>query len=336
MYEIKLEPFRMDDAFYLTLPSNGASEVYPSNRPTRYRTDLNLNKNLLSGWEVGLSQIQFTHNWNASTPEFKFMAWIINTGGQKSAQEYPRGYTIGALEARLLDIANAKVTATERSEAGDLSVTHARSRVVTVPASSGFRHVEEFGAFVAEYIADALDEEERHIYSVKYDRKSDNIAKFTVVEHTGDAHVYIGMSSEDDEIFEILGISPRRESSLLTNKKLKVYQFRELYTVPRRNGFANIETIFVYSDVCEEQLVGSQRAQVLKLVPVTVQKGERQCNEYPRPAYVPVVPTSLGNIEVSLCDLTGEEIQIWEPNSLVTIVLHFRKRKGHAAEGGWC
>ncbi len=326
----------MADAFYVTLPSNGASEVYPSNQPTRYRTDLNLNKNLLSGWEVGLAQIQFTHNWNASTPVFQFMAWVINTGGQKLAQEYPRGYTIGALEARLLDIAKSKVTATERSESGDLSVTHARSRVVTVPAFSGFRHVEEFGTIVASYIADALDVGERHVYSVKYDRKSDNYAKFTVVEQSGGANVYFGISSESDELFEILGISPRRESSLLTNKKLNVYQFREMYTVPRKNGFNNIETIFVYSDVCEEQLVGSQRAQMLKLVPVTVQKGERQCNEYPRPAYVPVVPTTLGNIEISLCDRTGEVIQIWDPNSLVTIVLHFRKRKGYAEAGGWC
>lgn len=325
----------MEDSFYLTLPSNGASNVYPVNRPTRYRTDLNLNKNLLSGWEVGLHQIQFTHNWNASTPEFTFLAWITNTAWPASAQQYAINYQMHPMESRLLNIARAEVTPTRTAENGTISVIHSKARMVVVPACDGFRHVEEFGAYVARYIEAAfeaaLSENEERKYTVKYDRKSNTIAKFTIVDHAAGGNIFLGMSSEDDEMFEILGISARRESARLLNKKLKLYQFREQYTVPRKNGFANIETIFVYSDVCEEQLVGTQRAQILKLVPVTVSKGERQCNEYPRPAYVPVVPTKLRNIEMLICDSTGNEIKIWDPNSLVTVVLHFRKQHN----GGW-
>ncbi len=325
----------MDDAFYVTLPSDGASKVYPTNRPTCYRTDLDMNKQLLSGWEVGLSQIQFTHDWSNSTPQYKFLAWILKSDIPPVAQDYPRGYAISALESRLLDIGRAQVTHTTESE-GVVSVTNAKSRMVTVPPWHGFRHVEEFGAYVASYIETALDDTESHLYSVRYDRKSDTLAKFAVVEHTGGGNVYFGMSSEDDEMFATLGISSRRESERLENKKLKVYQFRERFTIPRNNGFNKPNTILVYTDICAEQPIGSVKGQMLKLIPVTSKRGERQCNEYDRPTYVPVVPTNLGNMEISLRDLPGKEIQAWDPNSLVTVVLHFRRRKGYVADSGWC
>jgi hypothetical protein len=328
----------MDNDFYITLPSNGASDVYPGNRPTCYRTDLNINKKLLSGWEVGLSQIQFTRNWYESTPEFKFLAWIGRfTSDRRFVQTYTAGYAIGNLEKTLLDITAAGVTSAQTTGDGIITPCYTIARLVTVPAFNQWSHVDQFGAEVAKCIQEAFSGESALSLRVKYERTAAGTTAFHVTEHSAanSSEPWLGMSSVDTEMFEILGIPSRIESSKLKTRALKVYMFNQS-SIPRSNGFPSLETIFVYTDVCEEQVIGSQRGQLLKLVPVTAKKGERQCNEYPRPSYVPVVPTSLRNIEVSLNDLTGKEVQIWDENSIVTIVLHFRRRKGYAAEGGWC
>jgi hypothetical protein len=317
-----------DHDFYVTLPSNGASDVYPRNRPTCYRTDLSINKRLLTDWEVGLAQIQFTHNWNYSTPEFTFMAFICKTGTGFSQTNVP-GHVANWQEKRLRYISPTGIVPTSGRE------MNMNVRVVKVPAFAQWRHVDELGSEVAKCIekeyADGSDT--THSISVKYSRV-ENTTTFTVTEHNVGGDLFLGLTSEDDELFQILGINPRRESSRLRNQRLKVYLFKETPPIPRTNGFANVETIFVYTDVVEEQVVGSSSGTLLKLVPVTSKKGERQCSEYGRPSYVPVQPTSLKSIEIKICDLAGEELLIWDPNSLVTVVLHFRKRKRYDA--GWC
>ncbi len=303
--------FAMDESdFYVTLPSNGASLVYPRNRPTSYRTDLCVSRGLLTDWEVGLAQIQFTRDWYYETAEFVFLAWL----GRNSdfAQTYPEGYVVSALERKLLDIGAAEV-----------QVPSMDTRLVTVPAYKRWRHVDEFGHEVARLVEEAFKNSGR-VCTVALERRN-GITSFRGRDRLG--ALTVGMSSESDEMFQILGITARKESSKLSNTKLQVYMFLDEHPVPCRIRFADVGSIFVYTDVCEEQLVGSQVANLLKLVPVTAAQGERQSNDYDRPTYVRLKPMHLKNIEIKLCDLTGNELPIWNPNSLVTVVLHFRKRK---------
>ncbi len=317
------------EQFYITLPSSGGSDVYKGNRPTFYRTDLPelpIDRKNLHDWEVGLAHIQFTHNWNYSTPEFKFLAWVTKFG-TGFTQTYPAGYVLSDLETRLNNIGAAQVTSTESG----LPI-NAISRLVTVPAFNEWRNVEEFGAQVASRIEDAFDGDERFDFRISYERTSAKTTIFKVVENSVGGNVYMGISSIDSEMFEILGMNPRRESSRLEDKKLKVYLFNERPLLPCVNGFAELETIYVYADICEEQVIGSARGNLLKIVPVTVGKGERQCNEYARPQYVRVKPTYLKSILIELRDLTGTVIEIWNQNSMVIVQLHFRRRK----KEGWC
>jgi hypothetical protein len=314
------------EQFYLTLPSSGGSDVYKGNRPTFYRTDLPelpIDRKNLHDWEVGLAHIQFTHNWDYSTPEFKFQAWVTKFG-TGFTQKYPDGYVLSDLETRLKNIGAAQVTSTESASGTPINVT---SRLVTVPAYDGWRNVEEFGAHVAKRIEDAFEDDERYNFRVTYERSAANTTLFRVVENSAGGNVYIGISSIDSEMFEILGMTPRRESERLEDKKLKVYLFNERPLLPCVNGFAELETIYVYADICEEQVIGSLRGNLLRIVPVTVRKGVRQCNEYERPQYVRVKPTYLKNILIELRDLTGKVIEIWNQNSMVIVQLHFRRRK---------
>lgn len=315
-----------EDDFYVTLPSNGASEIYPRNRSTCYRTQLNNSTTLLTNWEVGLSQIQFTHDWNYSTPTFTFVAWIgkYDREFEKTDDEE---YALCELEERLSDIGIAHVTDTKVDIGGKLTPINVDTRLVTVPGHDQWRQVDEFGKEVAKLIQIAFAASNNRVF-VSYERTATNTTVFRATSSRAKAlhsDLYIGISSEEDKLFEILGMHPRRESSRLPNEKLKLYLFEERNPIPRKNGFTNIEDICVYSDVCEEQIIGSKVGKLLKLVPVRVGKGKRQYSVYERPAYVRVSPTSLENIEIQLCDLAGNEIQNWKQNSLVTVVLHFRR-----------
>lgn len=48
---------------YLVLPSNSSFKHYPNNTVTNYITHTPVEYNLVGQWEVGLAEIQYTHDW---------------------------------------------------------------------------------------------------------------------------------------------------------------------------------------------------------------------------------------------------------------------------------
>ena len=49
--------------FYLTLPSNASSDIFPDNKTTSYRVKLPQAINLRGEWEVGLYSINYPRTW---------------------------------------------------------------------------------------------------------------------------------------------------------------------------------------------------------------------------------------------------------------------------------
>ena len=325
------------DSFTATLVSSDpeSAAIYKDNMPVCYTTELNVNKGELIGWEVGLTHLQFNHEWDYSTPEFKFVAWIGIAGSLESERSYTLMHNNEQfptpLAKRLLDIAPGKVVNTETVPGRSAVVSNVNAKFVTVPARKNWVHVDELGIAVADLITDAFLSDEQHNVTVTYERSTADITRFKVNERgVGGNREFLGFSSEDSELFEILGMPPLADSSRLANPQVKLYQFtRTLY--PARNGFPDLQTIFVTTNIVEEQLVGSTTAQLLKLVPLTAARNTRQREEYFTPQYVPMKPIKLRTIEIKLCDVTGELLQINNPNALVIAQLHFRKRR----QEGW-
>ncbi len=52
-----------DHGFYVTLPCNASSSVYPENRISSYTTRLAKAINLKGQWEVGLAEIEYPRSW---------------------------------------------------------------------------------------------------------------------------------------------------------------------------------------------------------------------------------------------------------------------------------
>ena len=49
--------------FYLTVPSNASSDVFPDNKTTSYRVKLPQTIDLEGNWEVGLYSISYPNTW---------------------------------------------------------------------------------------------------------------------------------------------------------------------------------------------------------------------------------------------------------------------------------
>jgi hypothetical protein len=54
--------------FYLVLPSNSSFDFYPDNTVANYTTRLPRDIELSGEWEVGLEEIQYSHNWFSIQP----------------------------------------------------------------------------------------------------------------------------------------------------------------------------------------------------------------------------------------------------------------------------
>ena len=58
------------DQFYIKLPSNSSTNVYPENRPYSYVTKLPDEIHLAGRWEIGLKEIQYPPSW------FNIEEWV--------------------------------------------------------------------------------------------------------------------------------------------------------------------------------------------------------------------------------------------------------------------
>ena len=90
---------------------------------------------------------------------------------------------------------------------------------------------------------------------------------------------------------------------------------------------AGIDTIYVYSDVCANQIVSNVRAPLLRVVavPANIKYNERVMITFTSPHYVPCSSRSFAIILVKLCNVFGDILNFRKGETLIK--LHFRPRR---------
>lgn len=85
--------------------------------------------------------------------------------------------------------------------------------------------------------------------------------------------------------------------------------------------------MYVYSDVCENSVVGNVLAPLLRVVPLnsTEQQGKLICHTFSHYQYVPVAHKEIDTITISLRDDRGRRLAFYYGKVLV--VLHLRRQK---------
>ena len=325
-----------DTDFYITLPSNANMDEYPDNRPGKFKVNLSHKRELHDGvWEIGLSEIQFTPNWRYHTPPFDMVVWVGHFRAVENRyKSRPANYNMSNAEKELIDVHEAK-----------LPFSQMVSAYIQVPAGKWFNEY-EFGDSLAHRIKKALDKMILDVYPEDSARDDvpllfkvayfkDYVTKKTKFEMIGDNR-FLGITTTNHNIMSTLGISARLEDATLleaAGKKVRAYMF-DADAIRCSGGFPSLETIFVYSSVCEEQHIGDQVGNLLKTIPVTEDLGKRQCERYSTPTYVRLRPSTLESIDIELRDKTGAEVGFDDLHTMVVMQLHVRKRR--TSSMGWC
>ena len=90
--------------------------------------------------------------------------------------------------------------------------------------------------------------------------------------------------------------------------------------VDLRRGF---ESLYVYSSIVEQRIVGDKIAPLLRIVPITGRHGEMATARFDHVQYIPVLSREFGSIETKIWDDTGRPVPF--ERGKVTVTLHFRR-----------
>ena len=91
-----------------------------------------------------------------------------------------------------------------------------------------------------------------------------------------------------------------------------------------KNGkFKVVDTLYIYSDIAEYNIVGNTTVQLLTTVPVQAKHNQVHCYEPYRLEYKQVLPKTVKSIEVNIANSLGDLIDF--KGSGVEITLHFKK-----------
>ena len=93
-----------------------------------------------------------------------------------------------------------------------------------------------------------------------------------------------------------------------------------------RNKINYINELYIYTDIIENQHVGSDMVKLLKVVNVNGFNGENSCNIFDFPHYLSLDTNYIDTIRVYIRDCYGNKIRFNEEHSKVLVKLHFKPK----------
>ena len=83
-----------------------------------------------------------------------------------------------------------------------------------------------------------------------------------------------------------------------------------------------VQTLFVYSDVIDYQIVGNSKAMLMRVFPVKGIHVEQQSWQFNPFQYIDIPSSSIPSITMRICTPTGEDVPFMSGDTLCR--LHFR------------
>jgi hypothetical protein len=283
----------MLDEFYVFLPSNIRSDIFPENKTSKYSTALPNNLELGEGdiWEVCLAEITYPHTWfNITLDDFvevyKHSTALVNVeeaihGAPKTRVKLKSGYyNSNELIATLNEIL------VEHEVNGEF---HFKSENNTVSLRLGtLQHIK-----LSKNLAAILGFIENRNFHGSFDR-SFNVSP--------------------DEDGGMIHTPLERNTYHHSNKGLDI------------NNITH--NIFVYTNIINYSLVGNVYAPILRTVPTySANRGSYVTKEFIHKYYHRLSSNYIKQITIDLRDDQGENIKFH--SGKVSVILHFRRKLQH-------
>lgn len=282
-----------ESSFVYYLLSNASMNVYPQNKPQQFRTLLPTPLKLEGDWEVGLSTIIYPHNWN----QLKFDSYISVSIPFKNIASQTEQIKVDTLKINftyrqftdieeLVRILNERVNTAINIE---LTKSPNKKSVLTQP-------------HIYDHIEFALTTTHPRKLSLKNYGYNGEL-KITLPEKQGNEREMWRLLGIDDSISDLF------EDSVGNHQASISLHFPSLY---------------VYSPMIEYVGVGDTHAPLFAIVPIRGKIGEIVYERFEKPIYVGLNHNYIAEIEISIKDDTGEDVQFSAGKTI--LILHFRRR----------
>lgn len=279
------------DNFYMVLPSNTSSYSDTPNFISRYTIHLPKTLELdKQHWEVALVQINFPISWYIISGKKYYVdffprALYMNSNVEKRRRRVPRGNYRDMRE--LVDTLN-DVKGDEVESYFKVTQTNKVSLVV-----APYEHV-------------ALSPALAKVLGFTYGDKPLAI----------DSPPY--MDATEDFLFS------HNNSEWMISFKLEEEIPRTFVASTHSNLDGHVFNVYVYCNIVEPTLVGDTYVPLIDTIGVGDLQARYVSLKYETPHYLPLLTGNIQNIEIMLCDDTGEQIRFrW---GRVIVKLHFRRR----------
>ena len=92
----------------------------------------------------------------------------------------------------------------------------------------------------------------------------------------------------------------------------------------RRAWLEDVQTIYIYSDGIDYQIVGNSKAMLMGVFPVKRKHGEQQSWQFNPFQYIDIPSSTISSITMRICTPTGEDVPFMSGDTLCR--LHFRRK----------
>jgi len=316
--------------FIVTLPSNASMKIFPSNKPSDYKTKLATTIDLEGAggdWEVALVDVQLPHSWYNFTNKALVVAAIEPNDKTKlkddNLTQLPVDFREETTVKEFLQILN---TTTQRSyfvaklviEPGYFDAPETLANQIATELNEAFKKKLgtkdsilwfERKALGRQFFLKTTEVSLRFYTNAKYLMDTLGFGNPTkVYKHGAD-------EAARDLLFEYVACTGGGSNA-------------SIFDLDKRGGFDRDFSVYVYSDLVRYQLVGDAMAPLLGVVPVEP-KSKPDTLLYwgfNPPYYLPLRMSRFDTIQIALCADTGKELEFRREDDKVTCRLHFRCR----------
>jgi hypothetical protein len=130
--------------------------------------------------------------------------------------------------------------------------------------------------------------------------------------------------SDVKENFEIFGMQASQKYNHREDYPMWGYELKGKTELPLGSSIGLVKSIFVYSDIIKDQIVGDTQAPLLATFPVIEKPGNLIYWRSPFPFYTQIKRRFIDTIEIKMTYETGKPITVKDGISIIR--LHFRKR----------
>jgi len=312
-----------NSSFYVTLPSNGSKKFFPENKTNSYKNQLAREIRVDGDWEVALTEVHYPQTTKSMDQVFKIQFLIYRFDDQGSIQASQSSHTNGDPIQQLkcpiqYELGSLVFKVPESTKYG--KATGLDSIVIEFPIAK-YSSPNAVVEYVTREIANKVEE-----LNPQDKLKLGKLVEFGFDSPTNKFYLKPLYPLLDflyykaDVAARILGLKP------LTNTKYEKVELRKTLIFPFSPELNIVNSLYIYTDVIENDIVGDTLVPLLRTVNFSGEAGTVIHEIFTRCYYKRVNRTNIPSIEIQINSETGKEVKF--ESGHVICVLHFRKVTG--------